>query len=146
MSSLPTVTTGFHGRHLRRSEPLLWRIAEVPTPIRLLAVPTVFKTVLRAVAVNNPYICRFWWERRNPLLSGRSVLHIRFAADNHRQVLRFVDFRPCMLLRWLVFNIDKNSAITLKTKIAWMKSHFIYSIRTKAEILAFSKTVHGLRL
>ena len=32
-----------------------WRIAEVPTPNRLLADPTVFKTVLQAVAVNNPY-------------------------------------------------------------------------------------------
>ena len=32
----------------------IWRIAEVPTPIRLLTVPTVFKTVLQAVAVNNP--------------------------------------------------------------------------------------------
>ena len=31
------------------------RQAEVPTPIRLLAVPTVFKTVLTAGRVNLPY-------------------------------------------------------------------------------------------
>lgn len=31
-----------------------WRRAEVSIPIRVLAVPTVFKTVLRAVAINPP--------------------------------------------------------------------------------------------
>ena len=36
----------------------VWRRAEVSIPIRVLAVPTVFKAVLRAVAINPPNIAQ----------------------------------------------------------------------------------------
>ena len=44
----------------------LWPKAEVSIPIRLLAVPTVFKTELQAVAVNLRYLFGASLEARTP--------------------------------------------------------------------------------
>ena len=52
---LLTGNTRIFGQSELRRRVSLWRKAEVSIPIRVLAVPTVFKTVLRAVAINLPY-------------------------------------------------------------------------------------------
>ena len=51
-ASSPDYTGGANS--LGEEDNPLWRRAEVPTPMRLITAPTVFKTELRAVAVNPP--------------------------------------------------------------------------------------------
>ena len=58
-------------------------------------------------------------------------------------ILRSVDCRPCELHQWQVFNSDKNSAITLKTRPFWWLATFIVPVRQKHRFSLFSEDLAG---
>ena len=83
----------------------VWRRAEVSIPIRVLAVPTVFKTVLRAVAINPPNIAEVF------VLCAVSYGAFKDRTNKHLSEV-------CLLKPNLAFSIRSHCVLSLLWRFA----------------------------